>query len=202
MRELRWYRGDCLIVAYSDRLYNEVGTIYQACNGLYTGQTKPKNQSNYIINGRIASGWLVRKKYGTRAMDELKKVDAGVVKIPLTRKYRYVFVQAPRQTKAKVLEVLRPFALPYPTRKSENIGPMNVAALVGQRATAPDNPAAQSVHSLTEIFVSTDATTREVRAEDSTGAIAPKLPGGSRERQHSRLLASDRISIWTSPGEY
>lgn len=79
---------------------------------------------------------------------------------------------------------------------------MNVAALVGQRATAPDNPAAQSVHSLTEIFVSNDATTREVRAEDSTGAIAPKLPGGSRERQHSRLLASDRISIWTSPGEY
>ena len=41
MRELRRERGDCLIVAYSDRRYKEVGTIYQACNGVYTGETEP-----------------------------------------------------------------------------------------------------------------------------------------------------------------
>jgi hypothetical protein len=133
MRELRRRRGECLIVAYSDRAYNEIGTIYQACNGLYTGQTRPKNQSNYIIHGRTMNGWLVRKKYGTRAITELKRIDPAIVKIPLTPKYRYVFVQAPRRTKIKVLRALGPFSLPYPSRQSENIEPMNVADLVSQR---------------------------------------------------------------------
>lgn len=133
MRELRRDRGDCLIVAYSDRHYNEVGTIYQACNGLYTGQTRPKDQANYIINGRALSGWVVRKRYGTRAMDKLRNVDEKVVKIPLTPKYRYVFVQAPRRVKAKVLARLRPFIFPYPNRESESIQRMNVASLVHQR---------------------------------------------------------------------
>ena len=31
------------------------------------------------------SGWLVRKKYGRRAIEQLKRIDSGVVKIPLTR---------------------------------------------------------------------------------------------------------------------
>jgi hypothetical protein len=133
MRELRRERGDCLIVAYADSVYKEVGTIYQACNGLYMGQTNPKDQSNYIIKRRLLSGWLVRKKYGTRAMDKLKKVDARVIKIPLTKKYRYVFIQATPLAKARVLRILRPFALPYPKRASENIEPMRVADLVDHR---------------------------------------------------------------------
>jgi hypothetical protein len=136
MRELRRDRGDCLIVAYSDRAYNEVGTIYQACNGLYIGQTEPKNQSNYVINGRTMSGWLVRKKYGTRAMEELRKIDPHVLKMPLTRKYRYVFIQASRRVKGKVVKMLAPFVSPYPRRESENIQAMNIAGLVCRRTHA------------------------------------------------------------------
>lgn len=57
LNQLRRLRGDCMVVAYADRAYNEVGTIYQACNGIYTGQTDPKNQANYIIHGKWTSGW-------------------------------------------------------------------------------------------------------------------------------------------------
>jgi hypothetical protein len=138
MSALRRERGDCIIVAYSDRAYNEVGTIYQACNALYTGQTNPKNQSNYIISGKVISGWLVRKRYGTRAIEHLKRIDPGVVKIPLTPKYRYLFVQTSRQTKGRVLAALQPFIMPYPNRTEENIKPMNVAALVKQRTRQSD----------------------------------------------------------------
>lgn len=178
MRELRRDRGDCLIVAYADRAYNEVGTIYQACNALYTGQTKPKNQSNYLINGRIMSGWVVRRKYGTRAIDKLKKINGRVVKIPLTQKYRYVFVQTSRHTKVKVLAAFRPFSLPYPTRESENIGRMNIADLIVLRSRVHNgalegialNSVADVDESLPPVFVRT-MSAPSVRSRDGQQAV-------------------------------
>jgi hypothetical protein len=133
LQELRRLRGDCLVIGYADRAYNEIGTIYQACNGLYTGQTEPKDQANYIIRGKLMSGWIVRKRFGTRSMEALRRIDKHVVKIPLTRKYRYVFVQASRQTRRIVLDALQPLVLPYPNRRIENIPAMNVAEQVKSR---------------------------------------------------------------------
>jgi len=132
-------RGTCLVVAYADRVFNEMGTIYQACNGLYTGQTNPKNQANYVVKGRWMSGWVVRKKYKTRSMDALRHIDKNVVKIPLTAKYRYVFVQAPPLKKHLVTRALAPFVLPYPKRNIEQIAPMNIAALISRKARSFDD---------------------------------------------------------------
>jgi hypothetical protein len=126
--------GSCLVVAYADRVFNEMGTIYQACNGFYTGQTDPKNQANYIVKGRWMSGWVVRKKYGTRSMRALRRLDKNVVKIPLTPKYRYVFVQAPPLKKQLVTRALRPFVLPYPKRNIEQIPSMDIALLISRKA--------------------------------------------------------------------
>jgi hypothetical protein len=127
-------RGSCLVVAYADRLFNEMGTIYQACNALYTGQTDPKDQANYIVEGRWMSGWSVRKKYGSRSMEILKRVDENVVKIPLNAKYRYVFVQAPPRKKQMVIRALSPFAAPYPKRNTEQIPSMDITQLITRRA--------------------------------------------------------------------
>jgi hypothetical protein len=132
-------RGSCLVVAYADRVFNEMGTIYQACNGLYTGQTDPKNQANYIINGRWMSGWVVRKKYRTRSMDALRRIDKNVVKIPLTAKYRYVFVQAPPLKKHSVISALDQFMLPYPKRNIEQIPPMDIVALISRKVRGFDD---------------------------------------------------------------
>jgi len=127
------WRGNCLVVAYADRAYNEVGTIYQACNGLYTGQTNPKDQANYMIKGRLMSGWVVRKKFGTRSMHRLRQIDRKALKLPLSPKYRYVFVQASGRQRNDVLEALRPYVLPYPNRQTEKIPSMNIADLVVKR---------------------------------------------------------------------
>lgn len=133
LMQLQRERGDCVVIAYADRSYNEVGTIYQACNGHYIGQTIPKDQANYIVDGRLLSGWVVRKRFGTRDINKLKKMAKSVVKVPLTKKYRYVFVRANRSTRAKVIQALQPLILPYPSRHAEKIPPMNVESLVRSR---------------------------------------------------------------------
>jgi hypothetical protein len=133
LRQFERERGNCLIVAYADRRYNEVGTIYQACNGLYTGVTNPKDQSNYFLHGRLLSGWVVRKRFGTRAIERLREVDPNVRKIPLNPKYRYVFARAEHRVRETVISALRETIYPYPTRASEKIGSMAIAELVAAR---------------------------------------------------------------------
>ena len=41
-------------------------------------------------------------------METLKRIDGNVVKIPLSAKYRYVFVQAPPLKKHMVIRALEP----------------------------------------------------------------------------------------------
>lgn len=122
-----------MVVAYADRVFNEMGTIYQACNGLYTGKTDPKNQANYVVRGKWMSGWLVRKKYGSRSMETLRRIDKKVLKIPLSAKYRYVFLQVPPLKKQMIIRALAPLIRPYPKRNTEQIPPMNIAQLVTRR---------------------------------------------------------------------
>lgn len=133
LSQLQRERGDCLVIAYADRNYNEVGTIYQACNGYYLGQTSPKDQSNYVIDGRVMSGWVVRKKFGTRDINKLRRMAHSIVKLPLTQKYRYAFVQANRTTRIRVLQELTPLVRPYPNRHTENIAAMDIKELIAAR---------------------------------------------------------------------
>ena len=39
------------------------------------------------------SGWVVRKKFQGRNIEKLKKMAQNIIKLPLTQKYRYVFVR-------------------------------------------------------------------------------------------------------------
>jgi hypothetical protein len=135
--ELRRQQGDCLVVGYADRRFNEIGTIYQACNAIYTGKTDAKNQSNYVIRGKAMTGWVVRKRFGTRAMEVLRKFDKKVTKIPLTSKYRYVFVLTSSRKRVQVLKALEPVILPYPNRQEENIASMKIQRLIDARAAQP-----------------------------------------------------------------
>jgi hypothetical protein len=106
------------------------------------GMTKPKGQSNYVIHGKRMSGWVVRKKFGTRNLVQLREIDEDAIKIPLTSKYRYVFVQADRKKRRELKSALTPFVLPYPTRIGEGIPPMNVMKLVRDRSLSKTLPGA------------------------------------------------------------
>ena len=108
--------GCLLIVAYADPNLGETGTIYQACNAIYTGMTDPGGQANYIVLGKSMSGWQVRKKYGTRSRARLSTIDPDVKILPLTPKHRYVLLACPRRKKRHVRRLLAPRTLPYPNK--------------------------------------------------------------------------------------
>jgi hypothetical protein len=133
LKELRSLRGDCLIVAFADKDFNEIGTIYQACNGLYTGLTNPKGQSKYKILHKTFSGWEISKKYGTRSLKKLKMINKNIVRIQLTKKFRYVFVETSYRKKKKILHLLENISQSYPKRSAENIPQMDIQSFISKR---------------------------------------------------------------------
>jgi hypothetical protein len=116
--------GSSLVVAYADPLFAEVGTIYQACNAIHTGWTDPKGQANYILNGRHMSGWVVRKRYGTRNRRLLRKIDPHLIIQPLQPKIRYILLAVSAPRKARLLKDLRELHRPYPKRAKLEIPSM------------------------------------------------------------------------------
>lgn len=113
--------GNLIIVAYADPEFGEVGAVYQAANAIYLGKTNPKDQSNYVIEGIWLSGWDVRKKYGTRDFEKLKKIDPSVKRYPLTPKYKYIFIKVPSVTRKKLLMELQKEKNPYPKKITEDV---------------------------------------------------------------------------------
>jgi hypothetical protein len=122
--------GPSLIVAYADVRYSEVGTIYQASNAIYTGLTDPKGQANYLINGRLVSGWIVRKRYGTRSKQRLKIIDPDLVVVPLEPKFRYILPAGSPRFRKHVRRILQTYQESYPKRIDLGIGSMNIARMV------------------------------------------------------------------------
>jgi hypothetical protein len=137
LKALRRLRGDCLVVAYSDTEFNEIGTIYQAANFLYLGMTNPKGQSDYVINRLKMSGWKVRRLFGTRDMKVLSHIDPKAIRLPLHRKHRYVFIVAKRTRREKVMQEFKELMRPYPKRHVEGVYEMNPMDLIRRRTNNP-----------------------------------------------------------------
>ena len=119
-------KGNLLIVAYADPALCEIGTIYQACNAIYTGMTNPKGQANYIIEGRKMTGWQVRKYYGTRDHSKLFEVDKNVQVLPLRNRHRYIMLAASPLKQRMLRKLLGTYMQPYPKREKDGIGKMCV----------------------------------------------------------------------------
>jgi len=126
--------GDSIVVAYADPACREVGTIYQACNAIHTGWTRPKGQANYILLGRRLSGWTVRKRYGTRSLLRLREIDPEVIVEHLRPKIRYVLIAAGGSCRRRLLNDLRSLHQPYPKRQLLGVAPMK--SREGRRVTS------------------------------------------------------------------
>lgn len=134
IRQFRMDIGPCVIVAYADESFCEIGTIYQACNALYLGLTNPKGQSNYSIRGTVYSAWSVRRRYGTRNIERLRKIEPTVRRITLQPKHRYAIIATPRGVKRRLSRELAPYCLPYPKRENRGIPHMKIDELIRKRA--------------------------------------------------------------------
>jgi hypothetical protein len=126
LRVIQKQFGNSMVVAYADPVCREVGTIYQACNAIHTGWTKPKGQANYILHGRRLSAWTVRRRYGTRSLLRLKEIDPKVIIEQLRPKIRYLLVAASGSCRRKLLHDLQSLHRPYPKREVLDIASMKL----------------------------------------------------------------------------
>ncbi len=108
--------GPVIVVAYADTNCGEIGTVYQACSAIYTGLTNPKGQANYIIRGKQYTAWSVRKTYGTRDLNRLRKKEPDIQRILLHPKHRYIFLSGPNGKMRFIRKEIEKYSLPYPKR--------------------------------------------------------------------------------------
>ena len=104
---LRYLRAEnWIIVSYSDTGMHHNGYIYQACNFLYTGQTKQRTDK-YTENGKHS-----------RHYDNEKQGEYRVVR---TAKNRYVFFSTfNKRLKKEWKNALKYPVLPYPKEENQN----------------------------------------------------------------------------------
>lgn len=97
---------DWIIVSYSDTGMHHNGYIYQACNFIYTGQTKQRTDK-YTPNGKHSRHY--------------KNEEQGKYRVVRTAKNRYIyFATKNRFLKKEWLENLNYPILPYPKEENQN----------------------------------------------------------------------------------
>lgn len=119
LRLLRQTMKVTAVVAYADPEAGEIGTIYQACNAYYLGETSPGRGKRYIINDHSYDPRKVVKKFGSRSHDYLLTVDPSFKTIPIKPKHRYVFVLGSKKERKEILQRISPFIREYPKRLDE-----------------------------------------------------------------------------------
>lgn len=104
LRRLR--TGNWIIVSYSDTGMHHNGYIYQACNFLYTGQTKQRTDK-YVPNGKHSRHY--------------NNDEQGRYRVVRTAKNRYVyFATFSKPLKKKWRSCLNYPVLPYPKEENQN----------------------------------------------------------------------------------
>ena len=94
--------GVRLIISYADTNQGHIGSIYQATNWIYVGETKPTKE--YFLNGRFVHGTLA-KEYGSVK---------GLKSRPSSIKHKYIMpLNDEMRTK------IAPLAKPYPKRPKQ-----------------------------------------------------------------------------------
>lgn len=93
----------CIIVSYADTQHQHVGTVYQACNFLFTGTTRPRTDM------ASSSGGHSRHHAGDRTKRVLRSA-----------KHRYVTFLGDARMRRRFARALRYPVLPYPKKGDED----------------------------------------------------------------------------------
>lgn len=120
-------RGKNVVVAYADIDAGEIGTIYQATNFLFCGQTNPtekfRTPSGEIKDARLVSAYCRDRTGGTlkykrsRAEQKEMLLQEGCEFFAGKPKLRYVGIFGDRRTKRILRCALKWEVLPYPKRQ-------------------------------------------------------------------------------------
>lgn len=99
-----------VVVSYADRNQNHIGTIYQATNWYYVGEFALER--GIMLNGKMTHRRSVSSRYGTSAIDWLKKyVDIKAEVIKGKPKIKYVY-----PLNRRYFNLIQKMAKPYPKK--------------------------------------------------------------------------------------
>jgi len=142
------------VVAFSDPMAGEIGTVYQATNWLYTGKStdgQMRERSHYLVSvdGKKYHLRTLVSTFGTGSMKSLIAQGHHVEKIPLTPKHRYFFLRGSHKENRVMLKHLNKWIRPYPKRAEDDsrescpdtIGEGGVRFPDSAKITSPTPPA-------------------------------------------------------------
>lgn len=117
LRILRRDRICRVAMSYADPLHGHYGTVYQASNWIFVGQSAPSSQL------RFSDGSLMHKRaafdrYGTDNAARLHAVDPGIKSVQVPGKYKYLY-----PVDKLLTDALQALGKPYPLRASPERGP-------------------------------------------------------------------------------
>lgn len=102
-----------VVVSYADRNENHIGTIYQATNWYYVGESS--NEKGILLNGKITHRRSITKKYGHSGIDWLRNnIDPKAELLKGLTKIKYVFPLNKLETKK-----LKEMSKPYPKKEAK-----------------------------------------------------------------------------------
>ncbi len=108
------------LISYASPMEGHVGTIYQATNWIYQGNSIRPNDSwmfKLSEDGEWVHGRTLANTYKTNDVDKLRKKIGHVFWIKQElRKHRYVYILTGKKDKKKILNSLKYPALQYPKR--------------------------------------------------------------------------------------
>jgi hypothetical protein len=95
-------KGGLILLSYADTAAGHVGTIYQATNWLYTGES---TSTRYVLpDGSLSHGRTVSSHGST----------VGLQRVPTSIKHRYVYFLGDRTQRKALRQALRWQTQPYP----------------------------------------------------------------------------------------
>jgi hypothetical protein len=116
-RTFKWLKQNAteikILLSYSDPNAGHVGIIYQATNWLYQGRNS--DDKWYRINNELLHPRTVFSKYGTRAIDDLNKMDKvkSVKIVEVEKKYRYLYILTGKRERKRIIDSLYRKPLSY-----------------------------------------------------------------------------------------
>lgn len=103
-----------IIVSYADNNVNHVGTIYQATNFYYVGQSLMDMRSGILIDGKPASYRGFHKRYGTTSLTKLKEILGNRIQfIKPKTKNKYIY-----PIHKSLVAMCKEMSKPYPKKLS------------------------------------------------------------------------------------
>ena len=101
-----------IVVSFSEIEQGHIGIVYQACSFFYTGLSAKR--TNWTIDGINKHCQTIADKYTAKEIRE--KFGDRFKIVPRPRKHRYIFINAKKKRRKKLLSKLLYPILPYPRK--------------------------------------------------------------------------------------